>query len=61
MKYTKPWTLAQAASSDDWNIWCMVNAVIPELEYRIVYTDSQVIIEFIDQDRAAEFAQHFGL
>ena len=61
MKYTKPWTSTQAASSDDWNAWCIINAVIPELEYQIVYTDSEVIIEFIDQDRAAEFAQEFGL
>lgn len=61
MKYTKSWNTQQAVSSDDWNTWCIVNAVIPELEYKIEYSSDQVCIEFFDQDRAQEFAQEFGL
>ena len=60
MKYTKSWTIENLVSEDDWHTWLAINAL--ELtEYQLLYRNDSVVLEFFDQDRAAEFATEFGL
>ena len=60
MKYTKPWTIDNLVSSDDWHIWLAINA-LGGLEYQLLYWSDYIELEFFDHDRAEEFAQEFGL
>ena len=60
MKYTKPWTLENSVTEDQWLLWLSANA-IEDLEYHIIYKDSQLLLNFLDVDRAQEFALEFGL
>ncbi len=60
MKYTKPWTIENLVTGDEWHSWLAVNA-IEDLEYHLLYRNDTVILEFFDHDRAQEFAQEFGL
>jgi hypothetical protein len=60
MKYTKPWLIENSVTEDDWHTWLAVNAV-QDLEYQLLYRNETVVVEFFEQDRAAEFAQEHGL
>ena len=60
MKYTKPWTILNSVTEDDWHSWLAVNAV-ENLDYQTLYKNEELILEFLDHDRAHEFAMEFGL
>jgi hypothetical protein len=60
MKYTKPWTIEDTALEDSWHSWLSINA-LSGLEYQLLYWEDRIEVEFFDLDRAAEFAQEFGL
>ena len=60
MKYTKPWTIADLVTKDEWHSWLAINAVL-DIDYQTIYKNEQLILEFFDLDRADEFAQEFGL
>jgi hypothetical protein len=60
MKYTKPWLIENLVTEDEWHQWLAVNAV-QDLEYQLLYRNETVVVEFFEQDRAAEFAQEHGL
>ena len=60
MEYTKPWTEADQVATDDWHSWLDMNA-LDSLEYQLVHWPDHIELEFFDHDRAAEFAQEFGL
>lgn len=60
MKYTKLWNSELELAGDPWHSWLLINA-LPGLEYNLIFWEDHIAVEFYDQDRAAEFAQEFGL
>jgi hypothetical protein len=56
MTYTK----LQSQDDGSWHSWLSINC-IDCLEYQIASVDDQIVLEFLDWDRAEEFAQEFGL
>jgi len=60
MKYTKLWNVESELAQDPWHQWLLINAHTG-LDYNLVFWEDRIDVEFFDEDRAAEFAQEFGL
>jgi hypothetical protein len=60
MKYTKLWNVELELASDPWHQWLLINAHTG-LDYNLIFWEDRIDVEFFDAERAAEFAQEFGL
>ena len=56
MMYTK----LQSQDDGSWRTWLEINS-LESLEYQIAVDNDHIVLEFLDWDRAEEFAQEFGL